>query len=357
MGDSILVAHNTSFDIPFFNSVLLRLNRPVLANKSICTNLMTRYLIPNLLNTNLNYMSRIFGIKHRKAHRALDDAFATSELLIRYLNIFKQKKIKKLNHLYYPRNKFELDRIHFKKDEFTIDEILETLKSQKASFVISLKGENGIIDFSMPGNSNYLNEEIIRKHLSSDKWNIGTIRIFGSLMEAILNFSIIFSKVEQNRRKLILTELENIFLNERRKFANEADVDKVLSEELGEFIIAHHIVPDQLVAISLKAFSSKHQLIFRYPGHQKKLVQYMSSKSFKIANNKIKKVSLNTSFKYFLANFLLQVSQNNTPFLKISKADISKKPELIIEMLDKYLKDVPNQNNYPKEYIKFSRLS
>ena len=53
MGDSVLVAHNTSFDIPFFNSVLKRLNIPERTNQSICTNLMTKYLIPNLLNSSL----------------------------------------------------------------------------------------------------------------------------------------------------------------------------------------------------------------------------------------------------------------------------------------------------------------
>ena len=63
MGDSILVAHNTSFDVPFFNSVLRRLNRPELKNKSICTNLMTKYMIPNLLSSNLNYMCKIFDLK------------------------------------------------------------------------------------------------------------------------------------------------------------------------------------------------------------------------------------------------------------------------------------------------------
>ena len=38
MGDSVLVAHNTSFDVPFFNSVLRRLKKKEMTNKSICTN-------------------------------------------------------------------------------------------------------------------------------------------------------------------------------------------------------------------------------------------------------------------------------------------------------------------------------
>src|SRR6187431_670319 len=43
IGNSILVAHNTSFDIPFLNGVLRKLKRPTMENKVICTNIMTKY--------------------------------------------------------------------------------------------------------------------------------------------------------------------------------------------------------------------------------------------------------------------------------------------------------------------------
>ncbi|HLT22370.1 MAG TPA: 3'-5' exonuclease, partial [Bacteriovoracaceae bacterium] len=62
IGDSIVVAHNTSFDVPFINGVLKQLGRPTLDNKVICTNIMTKYMIPEIMSSNLNYMSTIFGI-------------------------------------------------------------------------------------------------------------------------------------------------------------------------------------------------------------------------------------------------------------------------------------------------------
>lgn len=62
IGDTILVAHNTSFDIPFLNGVLKKLQRPTMDNKVICTNIMTKYMIPDIMSSNLNYMSSIFGI-------------------------------------------------------------------------------------------------------------------------------------------------------------------------------------------------------------------------------------------------------------------------------------------------------
>ena len=140
MGDRILVAHNTSFDVPFFNSVLTRLGKKELPNKSICTNLMTKYLIPNLLSTNLTYMSKVFNLDHGKAHRALDDAHASAQLLLKYLDIFEKKNIDKLNHLYYPRNKYELDRANFKSSSSNLSEIKETLSEINSPFVCSVRG-------------------------------------------------------------------------------------------------------------------------------------------------------------------------------------------------------------------------
>ena len=49
--DDILVAHNTSFDVPFLNGTLRKLDRPELENRVICTNVMTKHLIPEILNS------------------------------------------------------------------------------------------------------------------------------------------------------------------------------------------------------------------------------------------------------------------------------------------------------------------
>jgi len=128
IGDAILVAHNSSFDIPFLNSVLARLNRPSLKNPTLCTNMMTKYLIPELMNSNLSYIGQLFGIKHSHAHRALEDALVTAKLFIKYLNFFVAKKIKKINHLYYPRRKYELDSAHLNRSD-TLEKILEKIVS------------------------------------------------------------------------------------------------------------------------------------------------------------------------------------------------------------------------------------
>ena len=91
MEGRILVAHNTSFDVPFFNSVLEDWGRKSFQTK-VCTNLMSKYLIPNLLNTNLSYMSNLFKIDHGNAHRALDDARATAKIFLIFCKYLKIEK-------------------------------------------------------------------------------------------------------------------------------------------------------------------------------------------------------------------------------------------------------------------------
>ena len=181
MKDSVLVAHNTSFDIPFFNSILRRLGKKPLKNKALCTHLMTKYLMPNLMNSNLNYMCRIFNIKHQKAHRALDDAMATAKLLIKYLNIFISKDIQKLNHLYYPRNKYELDQYHFKRNlenPNQTTEILCKLSSVKASSLVTLKGVNGVILYSLPFTGKREQIELIEQKVKDLDWRTLTIKLY-----------------------------------------------------------------------------------------------------------------------------------------------------------------------------------
>ena len=89
IGDDVIVAHNISFDLPFLNSVLRRLGKEELDNRNLCTNVMTKHMIPEIMSSNLNYMSQLFEIDHSKAHRAYDDAMATARLLLKFLDKLK----------------------------------------------------------------------------------------------------------------------------------------------------------------------------------------------------------------------------------------------------------------------------
>lgn len=359
MGDSILVAHNTSFDIPFFNSVLRRLNKEELTNKSLCTNLMTKYLIPNLMNSNLNYMSKIFDIQHNKAHRALDDAIATTHLLINYLNIFISKNIQKINHLYYPRNRYELDRTNFKKGTPLV-RILEKMDTIKTPSLISIKGINGVILYSLPFNNSKEDRELISSKVSELPWETVTIKLIGPLVEILIYFNSLFTKLDLNTREEIIQHLWKQHLphikKEKDQMINESDSTETLSNvqitnELGDFVITHHLVPEQLFIYPIQSMHPKSELVFRYPGHKKKLLQYINSKSSRINSNKLKRTHFNPMLRKFIETYLLDAKENKSDIFFFRKKGPLKNPEDFFEELDNFLLKNPNPYNYPKHYI------
>lgn len=341
MGDSILVAHNTSFDVPFFNSVLKRLGRPELTNKSICTNLMTKYMIPNLLSSNLNYMSRIFNLEHQKAHRALDDAMASADLLLKYLVIFIHKNISKVNSLYYPKNKFELDRINFKKD-VEIQEMLDRIKNLVSPFLITLKGTEGVVLFSLPSRGTQAEYEYIESKIKTIPFEILTLKLTGPYFQGLIEMSSYFSKIENNLSTEIVKKLCEFSSIKFELLSSE------ISQPLpADFIILNHLIPDQYVIYPLNTLHHKVELVFRYPTHQNKLVQYINSKSARITQGKMKKDHLHPLINNFLEEYLkgerdVLTIQSSTQ--KISNVDIK-------DAIEAFIAKNVNDYNFPQVYL------
>ena len=353
--DTILVAHNTSFDVPFFNSVLKRLEKPELENRSICTNLMTKYLIPNLLNSNLNYMCKIFDIKHKKAHRALDDASATAELLIKYLRIFIDKKVQKINHLYYPRNRYELDRVHFKSERDNEKEIFERLRHLKSPSLVTLKGENGVILFALPCSGTDAEKELIMEKVKDLPWMTTTIKLFGPFIETIVHFNNLYSKIDSPMRSEIMRFLWSQHIPGQKpphKTNDPESMGPILERDFGDFLITNHLVPEQMLIIPLQGLHVKSQLIFRYPSHKKKLLQYINAKASRLSNNKMKAPHFHPSLKEFVDCYLKYTKEKHPEQMFIFKKSLpTKRPDEFLTELDTWLAENPNPYKYPKDYI------
>ncbi|MFB5660529.1 PolC-type DNA polymerase III [Alteribacillus sp. HJP-4] len=79
--DSILVAHNASFDMGFLNEGYKKINKAAAENPVIDTLELGRFLYPNLKNHRLNSLCKVFDIELVSHHRAIYDAEATGYLL------------------------------------------------------------------------------------------------------------------------------------------------------------------------------------------------------------------------------------------------------------------------------------
>lgn len=351
MGDTILVAHNTSFDVPFFNSVLKRLGKPILKNKSLCTNLMTKYLVPNLMNSNLNYMSKIFDIKHRKAHRALDDSLATAELLLIYLKIFIDKGINKINHLYYPRGRYELDRANYKNDT-DIKEIAEKLNNLHTPHIVTVKGENGVILFALPCRNTPGEKEYILEKLKELEWKNVTIKLIGPFIETLINFNNLFNKIDATDKGEILRFLWKEHLpNEKAPLKDDIRAGQILENDFGDFFITNHLVPEQYIIYPISSMSQKSELVFRYPGHKKKLLQYINSKSSKLANNKIKRPHFHPQYKALIDTYLQEKKKSEKVLFIFRKNLAIKNSDTFYESFEDFFAKNPNNYKFPKEYI------
>ncbi len=83
--ETIFVAHNASFDYGFLREEFARLGYTYTCRQRLCTVRLARKVFPGLPSYSLDNLRAHFGIVSERAHRALDDALATTLLLERIL--------------------------------------------------------------------------------------------------------------------------------------------------------------------------------------------------------------------------------------------------------------------------------
>ena len=87
IGDSVLVAHNSGFDMRFLNHEIGRIYQDYrLANPCLCTVQLSRRLLPDILNHKLKTVAEHYSIDLVNHHRASADAFATAHIFINLLS-------------------------------------------------------------------------------------------------------------------------------------------------------------------------------------------------------------------------------------------------------------------------------
>ncbi|MBM7647093.1 DNA polymerase-3 subunit alpha (Gram-positive type) [Bacillus ectoiniformans] len=91
--DSILVAHNASFDMGFLNAGYQRYGMDKAENPVIDTLELGRFLFPEMKNHRLNTLAKKFDIDLTQHHRAIYDAEATGYLLLKMLKDSYEKGI------------------------------------------------------------------------------------------------------------------------------------------------------------------------------------------------------------------------------------------------------------------------
>ncbi len=97
VGDAVLVAHNSPFDMRFINHEIGRVfDGYRLGNPHLCTVQLSRKLLPDIENHRLHTVADYYSIVIENRHRAADDALATAKIFVNFLDHLSEKGIKDL---------------------------------------------------------------------------------------------------------------------------------------------------------------------------------------------------------------------------------------------------------------------
>src|SRR6266851_5116732 len=87
VGDAVLAAHNSNFDLPLLNREIARVFPGCrMRNAELCTVNLARRLVSNSDGHNLDALADHFGIENPERHRAAGDALTTARILLRLLD-------------------------------------------------------------------------------------------------------------------------------------------------------------------------------------------------------------------------------------------------------------------------------
>ncbi len=98
IGDSVVVAHNAGFDTGFIKKNCRDMDMEF-KNPIVDTVLLSRFLFPELKKFKLNVVAKHLGISLENHHRAVDDARATADILLRCFKILKDRNILNLGKI------------------------------------------------------------------------------------------------------------------------------------------------------------------------------------------------------------------------------------------------------------------
>ena len=108
-GDALLVAHNAQFDQRFLEQHLLALYGRRLSEPPLCTAALARRLLEGRLRrVGLASLANFFGVATAPCHRALPDAEATAQVLVRLIGLSQElgaRRVSELRALAAPRKR------------------------------------------------------------------------------------------------------------------------------------------------------------------------------------------------------------------------------------------------------------
>ncbi|KRL63630.1 helicase C-terminal domain-containing protein [Lactobacillus psittaci] len=123
--DTIFVAHNINFDLPFLNNELVANGFKPLKNRAIDTVELAKITFPTLPSYRLTDLTNSLKLEHTNPHKADSDAYATASLLLKIFNKLEQLPQSTLNNL------TALSKSLLRDTQFVFKEIADVARQEK----------------------------------------------------------------------------------------------------------------------------------------------------------------------------------------------------------------------------------
>jgi DNA polymerase-3 subunit epsilon len=142
IGNSVISGHNLSFDEGFLRYEFIRSGFEPLSNLNVCTLKLARKIFPTLKSKSLASVTTHLGIKNRDSHRALSDAEATAQILIKLIKILsKENEIKTLQQLIAYESSLVLSNLNLKISKEMSDSLYSLPDAPGVYYFLNKKNE------------------------------------------------------------------------------------------------------------------------------------------------------------------------------------------------------------------------
>src|SRR5690606_19222943 len=111
------------------------------------------------------------------------------------------------NQLYYPRNKFELDRLIFDSHQ-GLSPVHQALEEIDRPVVLTIKGDNGVILTILPVKNPQKEMQALKEYLQEFRWSQIHIRLSGPFIEGLFYMNSNFIKIPETYRKKTIEYLK-----------------------------------------------------------------------------------------------------------------------------------------------------
>ncbi len=191
IGNSVLVAHNAGFDVSFIRQWAVN-NDYVIDNTVVDTVELGRVLLPKLHNFKLDTICDALSVSLKGHHRAVNDAEATAECFIKFLDMLKAENITNLDDV----------------NAFGAKNIDKAKITKRYHIIIFAKNQQGVTDLYKlvsAAHINYFNVRSGRPHFpKSEILKYRENLILGSACEAGDLFDAVYNNLPEEDIKEIV---------------------------------------------------------------------------------------------------------------------------------------------------------